>query len=463
MRVPSHKMGVHIIPVHNRSGDHKYMRDLGPGCIKIINPDPNYVAQCLSYIDRNGIVWLRDHPLSEQHNDAMTKPKETGLRHANEWADKLFRGRFKDVFDPDKIVVSGINEPFVHNIAEETAALEYNLALLNRATELGFRVAALNLSVGWPRNLGKDLPPFWNTFLPLEDAINKGRHFLSVHEYWYNDPDESWFEYNGIPFGWLSYRVNYCPMNVPILIGECGMEKWVDRDRWINEGKPNKGWLGNMSPEVYAEQLWRYSEKVNPNVFSILPFTTDWGSHDWDTQDTKDAHNAIVAKKKNATWSNPYPSKPSKPIEPTEPGEIMLSNWPKGFITQYFGDKRFTNGHTGLDFSMPVGTRLLSMSDGVVQWVDEDVAGYGFYIRVYHPELYIDTFYGHMKELSKLKRGDKIKAGDLLGLSGNTGNSTGPHLHFEVRLHENQATYSPSHYGNGRTDPLFLKHLLENS
>lgn len=487
MNLPKHKMGVHWIPVHQRREDEQYMQELRPSCIKIINPDPSQVRRCLNYIDSNGWVWLRDHPLSEQKKDAMERPTETGLRHANEWADKLFNGRFRDVFDPNRIIVSGINEPFVRDQAEEQAAFEYNLALLNRATELGFKVAALNLSVGWPRNLGRDMPPYWEPFFPLENAINKGGHFLCVHEYWYDDPDESWFDGVTSPsiphFGWLSHRVNYCPMQVPIIIGECGMEKMVDLERWENEGRPNKGWIGNLTPDQYAEQLWRYARKVNNNVVSILPFTTDWGSHDWDTQDTLHAQPAILGRREDAKWPKEFPQAPihrsnytgdgsdpvTPPVEPPKPDSMVThSPYPPnaGAFVRGFGA---TLSHGGIDIAMATGTPLYAMADGEVAWVDTDTAangGYGKYVRIYYPELGFDSFYAHCSE-QLVSRGDKVKAGQMVAKSGNTGNSTGPHLHLEIRLKDERADwpihqYAPnSAFGRGRTDPEGVLRMLQ--
>ena len=480
MRLPSHRMGIHYIgDAHHRTADFDYMKALRPGVIKIVNPDPDQVKRALEAIDPGGYVWLRDHPLSEQKNDAMTQPAATGTRHANEWHDKLVN-RFKDVFDPDRIIVSGINEPFVRNEAEETACREYNLALLNRATELGFRVAALNLSVGWPRNLGPDMPPYWKPFLPLEAAINRGGHFLATHEYWYADPDESWSKVvpaNSPAFGWLAFRINYCPLQVPIIIGECGMEKLVDMTRWQNEGQPAKGWISNISAKAYAEQLWRYADKLQPNVVAVLPFTTDWGSHDFQTMDTLDAHGDITARRHNQTWPVSFPVEPQHHDrefgEDAQPPPVDPS--PTGYHPPYpFDLARFVRGfgstptHGGTDISMVTGTPLYAMADGVVAWSDVDTAangGYGEYVRIYYPALGFDSFYGHMSK-RLVKTGDNVVAGQQVGLSGNTGNSTGPHLHLEIRLKDQHAdnplhAYDPkSFYGRGRVDPQAILWLM---
>lgn len=87
-------------------------------------------------------------------------------------------------------------------------------------------------------------------------------------------------------------------------------------------------------------------------------------------------------------------------------------------------------GHNGIDYAVPVGTKLYSAISGTVTEVALDKTGYGNYIKIENDECGI--LYGHMRELSKLAVGTHVKAGDILGYSGNTGNSTGPHLHWSV-------------------------------
>lgn len=465
LKLPNHRMGVHWIPAHQRNEDIFYIQALKPFILKIVDPDPNLAKRALDWIDPNGFVWLRDWALSEQKEDMFKDPKGTGLRHAWEWQEKLHRGRFKDL-PKERIIVSGINEPFVRNEMEEIIVFEYTKAFLEELTNFGIRAAALNLSVGWPRNLGRDLPPVWDVFLPLEDIINKGSHFLCTHEYWYSDPDESWFQNK---FGWLAHRLNACPMSVPIIVGECGMERRVDLERYKNDGSKGYGWQWNITAKEAAEQLWRYADKVNPNVVCVLPFTTDWASHDWDTQDTKDMHNEILAQKRNYSFPSQWPVKsietPTDPIKPVDPTPLSKHfTWPTGMITQYFGDNRYKGGlsHNGLDIAAPIGTEIKVIIEGVVEWVDFDKEGYGYYVRIHHPKYNLDTFYAHLNESSKLVIGQTVKAGDLVGYMGSTGNSTGSHLHLEVRLHNKDKSYKQGLFSRGQTDPLLMKHLLEN-
>jgi len=86
-------------------------------------------------------------------------------------------------------------------------------------------------------------------------------------------------------------------------------------------------------------------------------------------------------------------------------------------------------GHNGIDVPLPTGTKLTSCINGTVTETLNDTTGYGIYVKIENE--YCGVLYGHLRDFS-LKVGDKVKAGDFVGFSGNTGNSTGPHLHFGV-------------------------------
>ncbi|MDR7342733.1 murein DD-endopeptidase [Pantoea alhagi] len=91
--------------------------------------------------------------------------------------------------------------------------------------------------------------------------------------------------------------------------------------------------------------------------------------------------------------------------------------------------------HRGVDFAVPIGTPVLAVGDGEVVQAKRS-SGAGNYIAIRHGRQYM-TRYMHMKKLL-VKPGDKVKRGDRIGLSGNTGRSTGPHLHYEIWIN-NQA------------------------
>lgn len=113
------------------------------------------------------------------------------------------------------------------------------------------------------------------------------------------------------------------------------------------------------------------------------------------------------------------------------------SIWPvRGWVTSGFGKRKspFTGRqsmHYGLDISTKTGTPIVAPADGVVSYSDRKGA-YGLVLVIDHGYGY-STFYGHCSKLGK-SVGDKVKRGDVIAYVGNTGRSTGSHLHYEVRV-----------------------------
>lgn len=114
-----------------------------------------------------------------------------------------------------------------------------------------------------------------------------------------------------------------------------------------------------------------------------------------------------------------------------------------GTITSRYGaveDIR-DHSHSGLDIAAPYGTKIVAAADGKVTF-SGTMGGYGNLIIITH-ENGIQTYYGHCSKLCA-KVGDEVKAGDEIALVGSTGNSTGNHLHFEIR--KNGTTINPQKY-----------------
>ncbi len=93
--------------------------------------------------------------------------------------------------------------------------------------------------------------------------------------------------------------------------------------------------------------------------------------------------------------------------------------------------------HNGIDFTPGGGTPIYAIADGVVTTHEEDQWGFGNHVIIQHdiPDQNIESLYAHMiYGSSPLKAGDVVKVGDFIGLVGDTGNSYGAHLHFEVHV-----------------------------
>lgn len=98
-------------------------------------------------------------------------------------------------------------------------------------------------------------------------------------------------------------------------------------------------------------------------------------------------------------------------------------------VDPVYGTVRY---HEGMDFSAPVGTPVYATGDGVVKSAGRSMSGYGNLIELDHGFNYTTRF-AHLSEIL-VTPGQQVKRGDLIGKVGNTGKSTGPHLHYEVRL-----------------------------
>ncbi len=104
-----------------------------------------------------------------------------------------------------------------------------------------------------------------------------------------------------------------------------------------------------------------------------------------------------------------------------------------GYMTSHFGN-RHGEWHPGVDIALRVGDSVRVAWDGVVRYAMMNRGGYGNLVVVRHRNG-LETYYAHLSRI-KVVSGQILKAGDLLGLGGNTGYSFGPHLHFEIRFYD---------------------------
>jgi murein DD-endopeptidase MepM/ murein hydrolase activator NlpD len=113
-----------------------------------------------------------------------------------------------------------------------------------------------------------------------------------------------------------------------------------------------------------------------------------------------------------------------------------------GYRTNPFGGRGY-EFHSGIDFKGDIGNPVKVTGDGVVGKADYH-NGYGKCVIIKHKHGY-SSLYGHLSEIN-VTVGQKVKSGDVIGLVGNTGRSTGPHLHYEIR--KNGTDINPNDYLN---------------
>ena len=128
-----------------------------------------------------------------------------------------------------------------------------------------------------------------------------------------------------------------------------------------------------------------------------------------------------------------YASNPASPaIYETEPSHPR--HWPldiRGYVTQgqALADSSADN-HPGIDIAVPVGSMVRASGGGIILQTGEHEA-YGRFVLIEHPEGY-QSMYGHLSRILAIQ-GAPVRAGEVIGRSGDTGRSSAPHLHFEIR------------------------------
>jgi murein DD-endopeptidase MepM/ murein hydrolase activator NlpD len=134
-----------------------------------------------------------------------------------------------------------------------------------------------------------------------------------------------------------------------------------------------------------------------------------------------------------------------------------LSRLASGFGYRIDPVYKTTKMHAGLDFASPQGTPIYATADGVVTTAGNTGNGYGNHVVLNHGFSY-ETLYGHMVRI-KVRGGQKIRRGEVIGWVGSTGKSTGPHLHYEV--HKNGNPVDPIYFFYNDLTPEQFDRMLK--
>jgi len=138
------------------------------------------------------------------------------------------------------------------------------------------------------------------------------------------------------------------------------------------------------------------------------------------------------------TQQNP----PGEDMGPLEEMEATGGSLPsKAPTTGLYEEQRPTHIHQGIDKAMPDGTPISVIQPGVVESAGFEEGGYGNVIRINHPGG-IQTLYSHLSAI-RVRKGQEVTPGTVIGNVGSTGRSTGPHLHFEVRVNGKNTNPEP--------------------
>lgn len=134
-------------------------------------------------------------------------------------------------------------------------------------------------------------------------------------------------------------------------------------------------------------------------------------------------------------WNNRYVKAYTGLENTPDTFKVDLSNFTMpcpGRITSYFGKRSRRRMHYGIDLSLSVGDTIYASFDGKVRVKQYERRGYGYYLVLRHTNG-LESVYGHLSKFL-VNEDEPVKSGDPIALGGNTGRSTGPHLHLEYRF-----------------------------
>lgn len=400
--------GFFVFPRHEPNLCRDLIRDTQPSLVKVWASCTSE-SQLRDWRDLSGgtIFLLVDGDIGDSNTkEHIDNPAQLAADHAAQWARWRDKG-YGNLWMP-------YNEPpiwYGHDYRKRFT--DYTAKALEAAHEYGLNLCIFNFSVSWPwANI--DAENWWPEFASAVGAMKPG-DYLGLHEYWGSKGPT---DLGALP--WLVGKHKLCPYNVPLLISECGIDLAV-------EGKPHQGWAGALEPDAYYHQLRRYHAMLDPRVKGTAIFLMDYEGREWETFDVRRLA-------RDGTFRQEWQM--ANPVPVPERVRLPFDGTPR--VTQWYGEnpayyRQFgVAGHNGLDFGLVTGTPLKAVAGGRVTKVRKDAAGYGWHVVVNHG--WGQTLYAHMSRIDVADQQD-VATGAVLGLSGNTGNSTGPHLHFGMRIY----------------------------
>ncbi len=179
--------------------------------------------------------------------------------------------------------------------------------------------------------------------------------------------------------------------------------------------------------ESFAVQLARTTFDDRVRVYRAK--VGDWANVD---------HTDGVLVDGEVVGQTPPPEPPTRPFAirawPCDRSYRVTQGW--GARKEYYSQFGWSGGHEGIDFGVPLGMPYFAVDDGVVERVtdkrsDGQPSAYGWHVIIRHANGF-RTLHGHARADVPVRPGQQVRAGDVIAYSGNTGNSTGPHLHFSM-------------------------------
>jgi len=353
-----------------------------------------------------------------------------------------------------------VNEPDTNRLATQIDV--YNFYCCKLGFDVGIFFLTHNFGTGHPAPQigGPGTSPDYKPYKKSMIAARRWGHTIGSHEYYNRNGIDSvqMLYWHTMRHYWAwKFLVEWGIEDIDWWITEWGFEGLVDGDM-----PEHQGWFGILSPEQFEDDFYWFATNVACFIKRVFIFTLDLPDRTWWTYNPRLAGKKMI-KAHQDIWKVYDRKGPVQCTAGTIPPDSDLTHgpmWPcDGRLTQRFGENPEDYiaynipAHNGIDIAAEEGTQIVAAGDGVVKWSDWDDA-YGWYVRIWHPQYYFHSFYGHMKEKAIITGGENVKQGQMIGQVGSTGNSTGPHLHFETRMGEETRYFNVTEgYRRGRSNP----------
>lgn len=410
---------------------------INPGFVVLRHHRPDLVDRGVREMQPSVIVLRTEHAgpdLAKQYKQwspqslimAMDGPLADSLGYSTSIVSRDLRADAKQVSEvfarmvdqgwPRDTIWKPYNEPAWWNYSVRQALIEWYCYFLEIQHGYGLRSGLFHFSNSWPWANHVDTENWWPQFAPVFKLARVGQDFNVLHEY--IKPDG--FTLGEVP--WRAYKHKTCPYNLPMIIGEFGIHGGIESDRG------NIGWQATHSAEQYAEIIKQYLSNLDPRVVGVALFAADYADREWFTFDITPLIDKGLLTPQRLAGAKPLYAQP-QPL-PHAPVDVPWR------ITQRYGERpeyyrQFgNNGHNGVDFGPTVtgNTPVYAVDRGrVFRMTDSD--GYGRCVRINHG--WGISLYAHLDRFLVSNQQD-VEAGQVIGYMGNTGNSTGKHLHWGV-------------------------------
>jgi len=408
----SRKIGPHII-----SGT---SAPIGrPTFVKLVDVSVEYYREVRNVVGPECLIEVR----WTEPNDYQ--PLDDPERRAQEWWNRR-KGWILSVADPN-VVYAGYNE-IPDELADAFCLFELErLRCLHQWDRAG---AVLSASVGCP-NI-----PIWDTYDPVLKAMGP-RDVVDLHEYYvdYEDIDNVW---------------HVCRFTIPEVAAHLAGKRIVisEHGRDLVEGKGAAGWQHTTDGKGFLRDLEKSGAKYHaiPAVVGVAVYQLGSNDPKWRAFDCYGIWPTLVYSYDPADPPITAPSIPAPAPAPAPAPPTLLQP-----VERYVRISQGWNPpiHYGIDYSCYTGTTVLAPVSGVARCLTDTAAngGFGKYIRIETGQFRV--YLAHLDRWAVSDR-SKVTAGQPVAFSGNTGNSSGPHLHLEIRAN------AGSPYLHGAIDPTPL-------